>query len=155
MDTRLNDEINEQEFMTYYTKPIIVILTIVIAICLRSIWIVFAYFAVLFCFKFAFWFLTVLHSKKKENEQYKLQLSSHRTLVLEAIITQIIADEEVDYDYVQVICEYSYLDSTKKTFKSAKVVGKTQCKKGDMITVMVEPGNYDNYEVKIEDILQG
>lgn len=153
MQTRLDDEVNEQEFMYYLTRPIVIAFTIIITIAFKSLLIIFAYFAVLFIFKFSFLILRRINYIGNKKENYNFQKSKLRTIALTAEITQIILYEDIENDYLQIICEYDDLNNIKKKFKSKKIVGQTKCKKGDKITVMVEPDNYDNYEVLVEEIL--
>ncbi|MBQ9984386.1 MAG: hypothetical protein IJP29_07330 [Lachnospiraceae bacterium] len=96
--------------------------------------------------------LLICVDKLKENTAQNLK--ERRTGCIKAKVVKIWYEEEADYDYVRIYCQYVMEDGVEKTFKTRKVIGRATCKEGDYIGVFVEPDNYDNYEVDITKCIE-
>lgn len=101
-------------------------------------------------------FLLTLKDKVREiEENNKIKLAEKRTCQLECSITKV--QHELDtaeyLDSVIIYCEYITHEGKKLKFKSEKVFGISECKEGDTIKVLVDPQNYKNYYVQIQELV--
>lgn len=150
MKTILHDEVDEQEFIERYTKPGFIITTIIMAICSQSFFPIFLYIFVLIVIKFAF---SLLKFKNNQIEKNDIKAESLRTICIEAKIIKIIVESDAESDYLKIVCEYKDKNGRKRIFRSPKIIGKTRYKEGDQVEIMVEPENFNNYYIKVYDIL--
>lgn len=99
--------------------------------------------------------LTAKDKMKKRGEDAKVLMEEKRSKKLICVITKIENElDTVEYmDKVRINCEYLELDGKKYRFKSEKVLGITECKIGDAINVLVDPQDYNNYYVQIQEVI--
>lgn len=94
--------------------------------------------------------------KSKPLQQYQeTQKAEKRSLSIDATVTKV---ENMIWKYSRVedaSLECEYVDQTGKThvFKVSGVVGKFNVKIGDTVKVLVEPNEFSNYQIMLNDIV--
>lgn len=150
MNTRLEDEVTEQEWFQYYTKPIVIIVVAIMALFSKSIGPVIFYISVYLFMKGVFLILTSIHFCKNIRNK---RLQEKRTKCIVAEIKQIKIVPEVEYDELQILCEVNE-DDIKASFRCKTIKSVTEYKIGDKINVMIEPNNYNNYLVMLDNKIE-
>lgn len=99
--------------------------------------------------------LTAKDKMKKKRDDAKALLAERRSKQLVCIITKIENElDTIEYmEKVRINCEYLEPNGKRYRFKSEKVLGITECKNGDTINVLVDPQDYNNYYVQIQEVV--
>ncbi|MDE6759669.1 MAG: hypothetical protein K2J90_03200 [Lachnospiraceae bacterium] len=99
--------------------------------------------------------LTIKDKMVKRREDAKVRLAERRSRQLVCIITKIENElDTIEYmEKVRINCEYLEPNGKRYRFKSEKVLGITECKNGDTINVLVDPQDYNNYCVQIQEVV--
>lgn len=92
---------------------------------------------------------------QKIEESNETELAEKRTCQLECRITKVQQElDTIEYlESVVIYCEYVTQDGKNIKFKSKKVLGVSDCKEGDVISVLVDPQNYSNYYVQLQGLV--
>lgn len=101
-------------------------------------------------------FLLTLKDKMKEKKVHNGDIiAEKRTVQLICTVTKVEnkLDTEEYIESVRIHCEYAAPDGKIYKFKSGKILGITECKEGDFITVLVDPKDYNNYYVRTQDVV--
>lgn len=149
-----SDELTIGTIMSNKEKVAIVIMVILGGIILDSL--EFYLLLLIFFIIYLGAFMLTLKDKLKARKEHKKDIiAEKRTCRLECTIIKV--ESELDpneyIDYVRICCEHITAEGKRYQFKSDKVMGITECKIGDSISVLVEPGNYNNYYVQIQDVV--
>lgn len=135
-------------------EKIFIILSIIVCLILRrpeGYLLLLGYFVI-----FLGIFLLSLKDKMKKNQEYHNNvLAEKRTTPLICTITEVQNELDVDeyIESVRIYCEYAEPHGKIYKFKSRKVLGITECKAGDFITVLVDPQDYNNYYVQTQSVV--
>lgn len=99
--------------------------------------------------------LTLKDKLKAKLEHKKDIIAEKRTCQLECIVTKVenILDQIEYIEYVRIYCEHITAEGKRYEFKSDKILGITECKKGDCINVLIDPQNYNNYFVQTQGVV--
>lgn len=101
-------------------------------------------------------FMLTLKDKLKARKEHKKDIiAEKRACRLECTIIKVESELNPDeyLDYVRIYCEHITAEGKRYQFKSDKIIGITECKVGDSISVLVESGNYNNYYVQIQEVV--
>lgn len=83
-------------------------------------------------------------------EGIKFAKKNECTKEVKAVIIKIKRVEDVDYDWIKIWCEEISPDNRRKVYKSRLVKEIVKWKRGDVITVLVNPRKESDYEVVTE-----
>lgn len=86
-------------------------------------------------------------------EGIKVAKKNQCTKEIKAVIIKMKRIEDVDYDWIKIWCEEISPDNRRKVYKSGLVKEIVKWKKGDEITVLVNPKKESDYEVVTEEMI--
>ncbi len=136
-------------------EKIFIILSIIVCLILRrpeGYLLLLGYFVI-----FLGIFLLTLKDKIKEKQEYRnSKIAEKRTIQLICTITKVQNELDADeyIESVRIYCEYVEPNGKAYQFKSGKILGITEYKAGDLITVLVDPQDYNNYYVQTQDVVR-
>lgn len=135
-------------------EKIFIIVSIIICVLLRRP----ECYLLLLCYFIGFigiFILTLKDKLKAKKEDNKNVLAEKRTCQLACTVTKVESElDTVEYiESVRIYCEYITDEKKIYKFKSEKILGVTECKKGDSINVLVDPQDYNNYYVQTQNVI--
>lgn len=144
-------DVSEEEILGELISPRVIVIILICAVCARSWGPIVCYLLILAVIKSAFVLLSFIHTQADYRRERKRSL---QTQWGNAYIVKVQREMDVEYDRIQVTCEYMDENGEKRIFKSKKIIGDMDCKKGDVVRVSFDPNNYNNYEVHLGELLK-
>lgn len=138
------EQVNTSFFLDNLKSFKVLVFFVIMSLMFRSLMPIIAYVMFFFMFELAF---IVLNKKDRIRNEI---LSDNKVKRKQRIMAQIVMleyEEDVDCDYVTICCEYHLGNGKKKIFKCKSIFNELEWEVGDKIPVMIDPENYNNYEI--------